>query len=169
MVRSLDDEAKLTSDGSPNSWITSRPIKPRPLAEHARIAEAARAEIAANLGLLRELGVVADVGAILGRIRVVDPRVADVAGYERVALGGHLLRDAQRVPVERLEVLLPSDHPQLLAVAVIGEGDHHLGAGAEELPMKLAYGVGKVEHRLRHERSTLHVAASLQLEEVSLG
>src|SRR3954471_4657961 len=38
-------------------------FKPRPLAEHARIAEAARAEIAANLGLLRELGEVADVEA----------------------------------------------------------------------------------------------------------
>jgi 3-hydroxybutyryl-CoA dehydrogenase len=46
-------------------------FKPRPVAEHARIAEAARAEIAANLGLLRELGEVVDVEAILRRIRVV--------------------------------------------------------------------------------------------------
>ena len=46
-------------------------FKPRPVAEHARIAEAARAEIAANLGLLRELGEVDDVEAILRRIRVV--------------------------------------------------------------------------------------------------
>jgi len=54
-------------------------FKPRPLAEHARIAEAARAEIAANLGLLRELGEVTDVDAILGRIRVVSNDQAPAA------------------------------------------------------------------------------------------
>jgi len=54
-------------------------FKPRPAAEHARIAEAARAEIAANLGLLRELGELADVARILGRVRVVSSDDAPAA------------------------------------------------------------------------------------------
>jgi 3-hydroxybutyryl-CoA dehydrogenase len=54
-------------------------FKPRPAAEHARIADAARAEIAANLGLLRELGEVADVERILRRVRVLSNDEAPAA------------------------------------------------------------------------------------------
>ena len=105
-----------------------------------------------------------DLARLLGRLGVVDPRVADVAGYERVPLPGHFLRQTQRLPVERLEVLLASDHPQFLPMPVVGECDHHLSAGAKQLTMKLAHGVGKIEHRLRHVRTALQVTASLQLE-----
>jgi hypothetical protein len=34
--------------------------------------------------------------------------------------------------------------------------------------MQLSYGIGKIEDHLRHERAGLHVAPSLQLEQVSL-
>jgi hypothetical protein len=47
---------------------------------------------------------------------------------------------------------------------VVGKGDHHLGPGTKQLTMKLAHGIGKIEHRLRHVRSALQIAASLQLE-----
>ena len=73
------------------------------------------------------------------------------------------------LPVERLEVVLAPDRAQLLAVAVVGERDHHLGAGAEHLAMELPHGLGEVEHDLRHERPGLEVAAPLELEQVTLG
>src|ERR687886_154184 len=60
------------------------------------------------------------------------------------------------------------DHPQLLSVAVVGEGDHHLGAGPGELAVELAHCLGKVEHDLRDVGAALEVAASLQLEQVPL-
>ncbi|MBW8904930.1 MAG: 3-hydroxyacyl-CoA dehydrogenase [Betaproteobacteria bacterium] len=73
-------------------------FKPRPLAEHARIAEAARAEIAANLGLLRELGEVADVEPILRRIRVVsnDQAPAALAAADVVFEGVTETEEAKR-------------------------------------------------------------------------
>ena len=59
--------------------------------------------------------------------------------------------------------------PHLLAVAVVGERDHDLGAGAQELAVQLADGVREVEHDLRHVRAALQVAAALELEQVALG
>ena len=76
---------------------------------------------------------------------------------------------AERVAVERLEIVLPADHAHLLAVAVVGERDHDLGTGAQELAMQLAHGVGEVEHDLGHVRAALQVAAALELEQVALG
>ena len=110
-----------------------------------------------------------ELTARLGRVRVVDPRVADVAGDERVAFAGDLLREAKRVPVQRLQILLAPDHAQLLAVPVVRERNHHLCSRAQELAVKLAHRVGEVENGLGHVRAALQVAAALELEEVALG
>ena len=53
-------------------------------------------------------------------------------------------------------------------MAVVREGDHDLGAGAQELAVQLAHCIGKVEHDLGNVRPALQVAAALELEEVSL-
>ena len=75
----------------------------------------------------------------------------------------------QGVAVERLEVVLAADRAQLVAVAVVGERDHHVGAGAQHLPVQPANGVGEVEHHLGDERPGLQEAAALELEQVALG
>src|SRR3990172_2751902 len=80
-----------------------------------------------------------------------------------------LTREAKGLAVERLEIVLAADGAELLAVAVVGEGDHDLGAGAEELAVELPHRVGEVEDYLGHVRPALQVAAALELEEVALG
>ena len=52
---------------------------------------------------------------------------------------------------------------------VIGERDHDLRSGAQELSVQLADRVGVVEHHLGHEGAALDVPAPLELEEVALG
>src|ERR1039458_8322252 len=73
---------------------------------------------------------------IAGRriVRVVDPGIADVARYQRVALLRDLAGDPDRVPVHRFQGALAADGPQLLPMRVVGERDHHLRARAQELP-----------------------------------
>jgi hypothetical protein len=102
-------------------------------------------------------------------LRVIRPGVADVAGDERSALAGDLVGDADRLAVHLLEVAVTPDVLELLAVRVVGERDHDVGAGAEELAVQLPHGVGRVEDHLRHVRSRLHVSAAFQLEDVAFG
>src|SRR5581483_661229 len=66
-------------------------------------------------------------------------------------------------------LVLAPDRPQLLAVAVVREGDQDARAGPGELPVELANRVREVEDDLRHVRPALQVAAALELEEVALG
>src|SRR3984893_18755240 len=85
-----------------------------------------------------------ELARALRSVRIEDPRVANVACDERVALCRHLYRQAERVPVERLQVLLPPDLSELLPVPVVGEGHHHLRPRAQELAMALTNPPGKV-------------------------
>ena len=100
---------------------------------------------------------------------VVGPGVADVAGHERAALGGDLVGDPDRLAVHLLEVVAAPDVAQLVAVGVVGQRDHHVRPGAQELAVQLAQRVGLVEDHLGDERAGLDVAAALELEDVALG
>jgi hypothetical protein len=110
-----------------------------------------------------------DLTGAFGIVGVVRPGVADVAGEERTSLVRDLLRQLERVAVERLEVVLATDHPQLLPVPVVGERDHDLGPRAQKLPVQLADGIRIVEHDLWDEGAALEIAAPLELEEIALG
>ena len=102
-------------------------------------------------------------------VRLVGVGVGEIAREQGAALVRHLLRDLQRLAVERLEDVLLADDLELLAMAVIGERLDHVGAGAHELAVELAHRLGGVEHDLRHVRPRLEVAAPLQLEQIALG
>ena len=49
-----------------------------------------------------------------------------------------------------LEVAVAADVAELVAVRVVGERDHHVGAGAQELAVQLPQRVGLVEDDLGH-------------------
>ena len=78
-----------------------------------------------------------------------------------------LARDGDGVAVEPLQQVLPADQAEPLAVAVIGEGEHHVGAAAHELLVKLLHHFGVVDHHFGHIASRLEVAAPLHLEQVA--
>ena len=105
----------------------------------------------------------------LGIVGLVGVGVGEITREQGAALVRHLLRDLQRLAIERLEDVLLADDLELLAVAVIGERLDHVGAGAHELAVELAHRLGRVEHDLRHVRPGLEVAAPLQLEQIALG
>src|SRR5215218_4391640 len=100
--------------------------------------------------------------------RVLDVRVADVAGVQRAGLPRDLGGARKRAAVDLLERVLLADHPQLLAVRVVGEGLDHVGAGVDELAVELGDELRVVEDDLGHERAGLQVAAALELEQVAL-
>ncbi len=104
-----------------------------------------------------------------GRSRLVDVRVAQVAGQQRARFPRYLGGDGQGLPVERLEDALLADHPQLLAVTVVRERLHHVGAGVHELPVQTLDDLGVLQHDLGDERACLQVSPALALEEVALG
>ncbi len=99
----------------------------------------------------------------------IDVGVADVPGEEHVALGCDLLRDRERLPVELLEQMLLSDDPHLLAVRVVRERLHDVGARVHEVAVQLRDDLGMVEHDLGDERAGLQIAAPLELEKIALG
>ena len=109
-----------------------------------------------------------DLARALGSVGVVDPRVADVPGDEGVVTGD-LLRQPHRVAVERLEIGLAPDHPQLLAMPVVRERHHHVRSRAQKFAVELTDGVGEVEHDLGDVGAALQIATALQLEQVALG
>jgi hypothetical protein len=100
---------------------------------------------------------------------IVDVGVADVAREQRAGLGSDLFRDRKRALVERFELVLATDDPQLLAVRVVGERLDDVGPGVDEIAMDLRDDLRMVEHGFRHERAGLHVTAPLELEQVALG
>ena len=109
-----------------------------------------------------------DGAGVDGIGRVVAPGVADVAGDERPALGCDLVRDADGLPVHQLEVVAAADVAQLLAVGVVGQRHHDVGAGPQELAVQLPQRVRRIEDHLGHVRAGLDVAAAFELEDVAL-
>ena len=71
------------------------------------------------------------------------------------------------VAVQPLEQMFPADQAEPLAVAVIGEGEHHIGAAAHQLLMKLLDHFRVVDHDFGHIAPRLQIAAPLHLEEVA--
>ncbi len=105
----------------------------------------------------------------LGIVRHVDAGVADVAGDQRAMLLGDFFGDFERLPVDLLEILLPSDDAQLLAMRIVGERLDDVRAGMDELAMKLGDQVRMLKHDFRHEGPGLQVATPLELEQIALG
>ena len=110
-----------------------------------------------------------DVTGPLRVCRVVRPRVADVAGHESVTLGGDLVGDPDGLAVQLLELALPPDVLELLAVRVVGERDHDVGAGPQELPVQLPQRVRLVQDHLGDVRTGLDVTPAFEFEDVPLG
>ena len=100
---------------------------------------------------------------------IVGPGVGDVGRHQRPALASDLVGDAHGGPVHLFEVPLTTDYLQLLAVGVIGQGDHDLGAGTQELAVQLDHRLWRVENDLGNVRPGLDVAAALEFEDVTLG
>ena len=90
-------------------------------------------------------------------------------GEEGAVLEGDLLRERERLAVERLEQILLADHLQLLAVPVVGERLDDVGSGSRELDVELAHDVGVLEHDLGDEAAGLEIPSPLELEQVALG
>ena len=70
--------------------------------------------------------------------RVEAPGVADVASDQGATSQapdfiGDFVGDADGLPVQQLQLTVAPDIAQLLAMRVIGERDHHVGAGPQEL------------------------------------
>src|SRR5262249_13982097 len=90
-----------------------------------------------------------------------DARVADVAGEEGPGFPGHLLRDPEGRAVDRLEILLPADDPELRPVGIVREGLDHIRAGVDEVTVELLNQAGSLEDHLRHERAGLKIPTAL--------
>ena len=105
----------------------------------------------------------------LGAVGLPDVGVGEVAGHQRAALVGDFRRNRQGVAVERLQQRLLADDAQLLAMAVVGEGLDHVGAGVDEIAVQLAHQIGMLEHDFGHEGAGLQIAAPLELEEIAFG
>jgi hypothetical protein len=118
--------------------------------------------------LLLVLGAHDGAGA-LGIRRVIAPCVADVAGHQGAALGRDLVGDPDRLAVHGLQVAVPADVAQLVAVRVVGQRHHDVGPRAEELAVELPERARLVEDHLRDVRTGLDVAAPLELEHIALG
>ena len=65
-------------------------------------------------------------------------------------------------------MLAPND-AQLFPVRVVGERLDDIRSCMDEVAMHLLDHVGMVEHGFRHESARLHVAAALELEQITLG
>ena len=104
-----------------------------------------------------------------GIVGVVDVGVADVAGEQRAGLLRNRLREIERSPVDRLEVLLAADDAELLAMRVIRERLDDVRSGVNEVAVELGDRLRMLEHDLRHERAGLQIAAALELEDIAFG
>ena len=91
----------------------------------------------------------------------------EVARHERVALGGDLASDAHRRAVDVVDAIGEAHGRELVVAGVEGHGLQHLGARHQELAVQLRQGLRMLDHHLRRERTRLHVAALLQLEQVA--
>ena len=54
-------------------------------------------------------------------------------------------------------------------MGVVGEGEHYVGAGAQEVAMQPDHRIGVFEHRFGHVGAGGDIAAALELEEITLG
>ena len=81
--------------------------------------------------------------------RVVDVRVADVAGEAARRFRARPPCELERAAVDRLEILLATDDAQLLAMRVVGERLDDVGSGVHEVAMKLRHRFRMLEHDLR--------------------
>jgi hypothetical protein len=97
---------------------------------------------------------------------IIDPGVADIARYQGIPLGGDFPGQPHRLAVERFQVAFAAHRLELLAVAIVGQGDHHFGAGAQELAVQLPERIGIIQHDFGDERA-FDVAAPLELENVA--
>ena len=89
-------------------------------------------------------------------------------GEQRAGMAVHdLAGDGDGVPVEPLQQVFPADEAQSLAVAVIGEGEHHIRAAAHQLLVKLLDDLRMVDHHFGRIGARRQVAAPLHLEEVA--
>ncbi len=76
---------------------------------------------------------------------------------------------ASACAIHRLELVLAADDPQFLAMRVIGERFDDVRARVHEIAVDLRHDLGMIEHGFRHERARLHIAATLELEQIALG
>ena len=101
--------------------------------------------------------------------RLIDIRVADVAGEQRFRLSRDLPGEGKRHDVHRLEVLLAADDAQLFAMDVVSEGLHDVRAGMDEVAVQPFHHFRVLDQHFGNERTGLQVAATLELEDVSFG
>jgi hypothetical protein len=73
------------------------------------------------------------------------------------------------LPVERFEDVLLADDPQLLPVAVVGEGLDHVGARVHELAVEFGNHIRMVQDDLGDEGPGLKVSPPLAFEQVAFG
>ena len=101
--------------------------------------------------------------------RIVDVRIADVAGEERAAFFGDGLGEIEGAAVDRLEIALAPDDAELLAVRVIRQRFDDVRACMNEVAMELRHRLGMLEHDFGHECAGLQVTPALELEDIALG
>src|SRR5262249_9126529 len=104
-----------------------------------------------------------------GVVESVDARVADVAGEESPRLARDLLGDAERHPVDLLEIALAPDDLELGSMRVVGERLHDVRAGVNELAVQRLHQRGPLEHDLWNVRARLEIPPSLELEQIPFG
>jgi hypothetical protein len=99
---------------------------------------------------------------------VVDPGVADIARHQGIPFGGDIFGQPDRLAVERFQVAFTANRLELLAVAIVGQSNHHFCTGAQELA-QLPERIGIIQHDFGDERAGLDIAAPLELEDVAFG
>ena len=108
-----------------------------------------------------------------GRIRrrvvgVVHVGIAGPASEQRAGMAvDDPAGDGDGIAVELLQQVFPADKAQSLAVAVIGEGEHHIRTAAHQLLVQLLDDLRMVDHDFRHIAAGRKVAAPFHLEEVA--
>src|SRR5215203_1777976 len=105
----------------------------------------------------------------LGVIGLVDPGAAQVASDEDVSicLTCDPTCDPGGLTVHVVYHTLEPNGRQLVLAGVESERLEHVDPGVDELPMQSRQGLGMVYARLGHERTGLHVAPALQLEQIA--
>ena len=109
---------------------------------------------------------------LAGRLRVAvheDVGVGHIAGDQRVAPLRGFPRQAQRGAVHLLQRVLLADDTELLAMGVVGEGQHDVGACVQEVAVELSHDLRVLQNRLRHVGAGGEITATLDLEQIALG
>ena len=98
-----------------------------------------------------------------------DVGVADIAGNQCISFLRDLSCEADRAAVHLLERALLADQPELLPVGIVGEGQHHVGASAQEVAVQAGDRIGVFQHHFGHVGTGGDVAGPLELEQIALG